>query len=151
MPEPANLPLIRAGVLCLINRKRAEKGEAPLKLSGQLERVAEAHSQEMVSANYFDHISPGGVTPADRMRQTGYIPNADVGYVVGENIAWGTLWLATPKAIVEAWIASPAHLANILEGSYRETGIGVAPAVPEAFGRGVPGATYSQEFGVING
>jgi uncharacterized protein YkwD len=149
MPEPGNLAVIRAGVLCLINKTRAEHGETPLKLSWQLEEVAEAHSREMVSADYFEHVSPTGMTPTDRIRVTGYIPNPDVGYVIGENIAWGTLGLATPRSIVEAWLGSPAHLANILEGDYRETGIGVAPAVPQAFGRGAPGATYSQEFGVI--
>ena len=71
------------------------------------------------------------------------------GYVIGENLAWGTYTLATPQAIVSAWIASPGHLANILESRYRETGIGVEPAVPESLGEGNPGATYAQEFGVI--
>ena len=47
--------------------------------------------------------------------------------MIGENLAWGTLQLSTPQAIVAAWIASPGHLANILEAQYRETGIGVSP------------------------
>jgi uncharacterized protein YkwD len=72
-----------------------------------------------------------------------------VGYVIGENLAWGTLSLATPQAIVSAWIASPPHLANILEGGYRDTGIAIAPAVPTALADGVAGATYGQEFGSI--
>jgi uncharacterized protein YkwD len=72
-----------------------------------------------------------------------------IGYVIGENIAWGTLGLATPKAIVEAWMASPGHRANILDASYRDTGIGVVAAVPDSMGEGQDGAIYTQDFGVI--
>ncbi len=149
MPTPADLELIRAAVLCLINQKRAQNGEAPLVMSSELAAAAEGHSQELVAADYFAHVSPSGETPVDRIRETGYIPGSEVGYVIGENLAWGTYELATPQAIVSAWIASPGHLANILESQYVETGIGVTPAVPPSLGDGAPGATYAQEFGVI--
>ena len=69
--------------------------------------------------------------------------------MIGENLAWGTSQLATPQAIVAAWIASPGHLANILEAKYTETGIGVSPQCPPPLAEGAPGATYAQEFGVI--
>ena len=151
MPETGNLPLIRAAVLCLINRVRAQNDERPLTPSGQLEQAAEDHSREMVSEDYFQHVSPAGVTPVDRLRNTGYIAGPNVGYVIGENIAWGTLDLATPQAVVSAWTASPEHLANILEGQYRDTGIGISPQAPFALAAGIRGATYSQEFGVILG
>jgi len=149
MPEAGNLPLIRAAVLCLINRVRAQHDEGPLTPIAPLEAAAEDHSREMISEDYFQHVSPAGVTPVDRLRNAGYIPSPYVGYVIGENIAWGTLDLATPQAIVVAWTASAEHLANILEGRYRDTGIGVAPQAPFALANGVPGATYSQEFGAI--
>jgi uncharacterized protein YkwD len=68
--------------------------------------------------------------------------------MVGENIAWGTLSLATPEAIVAAWIASPEHLANILAGSYKETGLGVVATVPAFVSAGQPGAIYTEDFGV---
>jgi uncharacterized protein YkwD len=103
----------------------------------------------MLSLDYFDHVSPSGLTPVQRIRTTGYIPNSEVGYVIGENLAWGTLTLATPQAIVTAWIASPEHLANILEGKYLDTGIDIEPEVPESLAEGVAGALYAQEFGVI--
>jgi uncharacterized protein YkwD len=148
-PTPRNIELIRAAVLCLINRERAQNGEAPLAPSPQLQQAAEGHSNELVSADYFDHVSPSGVTPVDRIRATGFIPSENVGYVIGENLAWGTLNLATPQSIVSAWIASPGHLANILEAHYAETGIGVTPAVPPSLSGGEAGATYAQEFGVI--
>jgi uncharacterized protein YkwD len=149
IPTQGNLDLIRAAVLCLINRVRAQNGESPLVLNPQLEEAAEGHSHELVSADYFDHVSPSGVTPVDRIRDTGYIPSENVGYVIGENLAWGTLNLATPQSVVDAWIASPGHLANILEAQYTDTGLGVTPAVPPSLSGGESGATYAQEFGVI--
>jgi uncharacterized protein YkwD len=148
-PEPGNLGLVRAAVLCLINTKRAQSGESPLKLNAQLQRAAEGHGEELISADYFAHVSPSGVTPVDRVRGTGYIPGPSFGYVIGENLAWGTYGLSTPAAIVSAWIASPGHLANILESQYTETGIDVMPQVPASLANGAPGATYTQEFGVI--
>jgi uncharacterized protein YkwD len=149
MPSPANLELVRQSVLCLVNRERAENGESPLTLNAHLAQAAQGHSDELVSADYFQHVSRSGVTPVDRIRGTGYIPSPDVGYVIGENLAWGTYSLGTPQAIVAAWIASPGHLANILESHYTETGIGVTPAVPMSLADGAPGGTYAQEFGVI--
>jgi uncharacterized protein YkwD len=148
-PEADNIGLVRAAVLCLINRKRAENGESPLTANPELEQAAEGHCQELVADDYFAHVSPSGETPVDRIRTTGYIPGPSAGYVIGENLAWGTYQLSTPQAIVSAWIASPGHLANILEAQYRETGIGITPAVPASLSAGAPGATYAQEFGVI--
>lgn len=148
-PEPGNLELVQQAVLCLINRERAEHDEAPLQLNSQLDAAAVSHSQEMVSSNYFAHVSPSGLSPVERMQEAGYLPNGEVGYVLGENIGWGTYGMATPEAMVSAWIASPGHLANILEAQYRDTGIAASPEVPATLGGGGPGATYTQEFGVI--
>jgi uncharacterized protein YkwD len=148
-PTPQDLEAVAAATLCLIDQERARNGELPLQANRQLERAAVEHSEEMVSKDYFAHIAPDGLTPLERVEATGYIPNHEVGYTVGENIAWGTLQLSTPSAIVAAWIASPEHLANILDAEYKETAIGVAPAVPSSLSEGQPGAVYSQEFGVI--
>lgn len=148
-PEPSNIPLVRAAVLCLINRERAAHGDAALLANPDLQDAAEGHAAELVADDYFAHVSPTGATPVDRIRETGYIPGPTVGYVIGENLAWGTLNLSTPRAIVAAWVASPEHLANILEGQYTDTGIGVTPAVPAIDSGGQSGATYAQEFGTI--
>jgi uncharacterized protein YkwD len=148
-PEAGNLEEIDAATLCLVNQERARNGEPPLQPSGALEAAAQGHSEEMVSEDYFAHIAPSGLTPVGRAEETGYIPNRQVGYTLGENIAWGTLQLSTPSAIVAAWIASPEHLANILYSPYVDTAIGVVPEAPAALGEGQPGAVYSQEFGVI--
>jgi uncharacterized protein YkwD len=148
-PEQGNLPTVRAAVLCLINHERAEHQELPLLTNADLEAAAESHARELIAADYFAHVAPNGETPVDRIRETGYIESTSNGYVLGENLAWGTYSLSTPASIVAAWIASPGHLANILETQYTETGIAIAPAVPESLADGAPGATYAQEFGVI--
>jgi uncharacterized protein YkwD len=148
-PTAGSLPLVRAAVLCLINQERAQNGRNPLTLNASLEQAAEGHCTELIADDYFAHVSPSGETPVQRIAATGYIPGPSAGYAIGENLAWGTLSLSTPKAIVAAWIASPGHLANILESQYTETGIGVTPAVPASLGEGEPGASYAQEFGVI--
>jgi uncharacterized protein YkwD len=148
-PTGENLFAVRGAVLCLINRERAEHGIAPLTANVQLEEAAESHNAEMLAVDYFAHVAPDGETPVDRIKQTGYIESSSDGYVIGENLAWGTYQLSSAKSIVEAWIASPEHLANILESRYTETGIGVTPAVPQSIGEGNPGATFAEEFGVI--
>jgi uncharacterized protein YkwD len=151
-PTAANLNLIRAATLCLINRERRADGERPLRPNRRLRRAAQAHTESMAFGNYFEHVGPGGSgggTPVARLRAVGYISSSRVGYEVGENIAWGTLGLATPRAIVAAWMASPPHRANILDRRYRETGIGVSPHPPASLAGGQPGAIYTQDFGVI--
>ena len=64
---------------------------------------------------------------------------------MGENIAWATGKLASPRAIVQSWMASAGHRANILSGSFREIGIGVAHDAPIADAS--PGGTYATDFG----
>jgi uncharacterized protein YkwD len=152
-PTVRNLDLVRAATLCLINRERRRAGERPLRPNTRLRRAAQAHTESMAFGDYFEHVGPGGSgggTPLARLRAVGYISSAR-GYEVGENIAWGTLSLATPRAIVAAWMASPSHRANILDSRYRETGIGVSPHPPASLAHGQAGAIYTQDFGVIIG
>ena len=148
-PEPGNIEAIDTATLCLVNQERARNGELPLQPNAQLEQAAQGHSEEMVEDDYFAHVAPSGLTPAARVEETGYVPNQQVGYTLGENIAWGTVQLSTPAAIVAAWIASPEHLENILYAPYRDTAVGVVPEAPASLAAGASGAVYSQEFGVI--
>ncbi len=150
-PTRANLKLIRAATLCLVNRERAAHGERALRANPRLARAAQTHSASMAFGDYFEHVGPRGMTPLARMRAVGYISSSRVAYEVGENIAWGTLWLASPRAIVAAWMASPGHRANILDPRFRETGIGVSPHPLASLAHGQPGAIYTEDFGVISG
>lgn len=150
-PTASDLGAIRAATLCLVNRERRAAGERALRPNARLRRAAQTHSRSMAFEDYFEHVGPGGVTPLARLRAVGYISSSRAGYEVGENIAWGTLYLATPRAVVAAWMASPAHRANILDARFRETGIGVTPRPPAALAHGQRGAVYTQDFGVIVG
>lgn len=147
-PSTSDVEQVRAATLCLVNRERSAHGDAALRWNGDLVKAAQAHTESMAFEGYFDHVSPNGETPAGRMRRAGYIYSSQIGYEVGENIAWGSLWLGTPRAIVAAWMASPGHRANILDSHYRETGIGVSPHLG-ALAPGQPGGIYTQDFGVI--
>ena len=139
---------VEAATLCLVNVQRARHGERALRPNADLSRSAAAHSVDMVTRNYFDHTSPGGETVLDRIRASTYLP-ARAGYVLGENIALGTMQLATPAAIVDSWMASPGHRANILNADFRDSGIGVVSRAPRRYGHGQPGATYTQQFGAV--
>jgi hypothetical protein len=64
--------------------------------------------------------------------------------MVGENIAWGESYLSTPANIVKAWMNSPPHKANVLNGEFEEIGLGIVPATPLTTNAG---ATYTTDFG----
>lgn len=149
MPEVGNLEAVRSATLCLVNQQRTDRGERALTFNGKLERSAQDHSENMVVGDYVSHYGPDDETPSQRMRAVGYIYSDDIGYETGENIAWGTLYLATPKAIVQAWMESPGHRENILDRRYRETAVGVVAEVPAAYAEGQTGAIYTQDFGVL--
>ena len=150
MPTSSNVSLIVRSTLCLVNAQRRQAGLVPLVEDPRLDHSAQQYSDDMVSGGYFQHVSPSGSTPVDRMTSAGYL-SGNVGYEVGENIAWGTLGLATPASIVTAWMNSPDHRANILRAAYRQTGLGITPGVPGGSPQGAAGATYTQDFGVITG
>lgn len=149
MPSEANLELIRAAVVCLENRERAAHGEPPLVVDGALQNAAQAHSESMAAGAYFDHVGPDG-TPLQRMRAAGYLSDPAASYEVGENLAWGTLWLGTPRAIVAGWMASAGHRANILDGRFRDTAVGVAVHLPRSLSGGQRGGMYTQDFGFVS-
>ncbi|HUB35282.1 MAG TPA: CAP domain-containing protein [Solirubrobacteraceae bacterium] len=148
-PDAADLAAIRAAVLCLVNQARAARGEAPLRANARLLAAAQRHSESMGFGDYFSHTGPAGQTPLSRMEAAGYIYSSRLGYEVGENIGFGTLWLATPKAIVHAWMMSPGHRANILDARFQDTAVGVSAHPPAALAGGQRGAVYTQDFGVI--
>jgi uncharacterized protein YkwD len=148
VPTRSNRARIEAATLCLVNVQRARRGERALRPNAALDRSAAAHSQDMVARNYFDHTSPGGETVLDRIKASTYLP-PKAGYVLGENIALGTMQLATPAAIVDSWMKSPGHRANILNAEFRDSGLGVVARAPQQYGHGQRGATYTQQFGAV--
>lgn len=148
-PNGQDLQRIRAATLCLINRERTARGEPALHGDSDLQQAAQSHSADMAAGDYFEHDGRHGDTPLSRMRSAGYIFSSHIGYQVGENIAWATLWMASPREIVIGWMKSPGHRANILDRSFRDTGVGVAPHPLASLARGQAGAIYTQDFGHI--
>jgi uncharacterized protein YkwD len=143
LPTADNLAQIRAAVLCLHNQTRAAKGLPLLRENAKLDKAALGHSDDMVSEGYFDHTTPGGTSFVDRILAAGYVKR-DSGWVLGENLAWGTGDLSTPDGVMTSWMNSPGHKANILKRAYREVGIGIKLGVPSD---GTVGATYTLDFG----
>jgi uncharacterized protein YkwD len=148
MPTRANGSRVEAATFCLVNVQRQHRGRRALRANADLARSAAAHSQDMVSENYFNHVSPAGETPLARIKASTYLPLHSV-YLVGENIALGTMQLSTATAIVASWMRSPDHRANILNRDFRDTGVGVVAQAPSRYSVGQRGATYTQQFGVI--
>ena len=103
-------------VVELVNVQRARNGLQPLSLDAGLCRFARVKSQDMHDNRYFDHTSPTYGSPFDMMRQFG-ITYASA----GENIAMG---YSTPEAVVNAWMNSSGHRANILSAKYTTLGVG---------------------------
>lgn len=103
-------------VVELVNAERAKNGLAPLALSAELCRGARVKSQDMAQNNYFSHTSPTYGSPFDMMKQFGITYRT-----AGENIAQG---YSTPEAVVNAWMNSEGHRANILSAGYTTLGVG---------------------------
>jgi uncharacterized protein YkwD len=133
--------LVRA-TLCELNVERSRNGLRPLRLNRRLSSAAQGHSRAMARKRFFSHTSLNGASFADRIRSSGYLRGAR-SWSIGENIAYGSGRLSTPRAIARAWMNSPGHRANILSRSYRAIGIGIAAGTPSGGG----GATYTTDFG----
>jgi uncharacterized protein YkwD len=97
-----------------MNRTRAAHGLAPLRIDLTLQRAARAHSRDMIVRGYFGH---GGF--AARMQRFGV-----QGPRVGENLAWGEGTRAQARSVVQMWLRSPGHRANLLRPGFRRVGVG---------------------------
>jgi uncharacterized protein YkwD len=121
-------------VWTLTNQERTENGLSGLSLNGDLVASARAHSADMAAQNYFSHTGLDGSSPGDRIDATGYDANS-----WGENIAAG---YATPDAVVDGWMNSAGHRANILGDSFCDIGVGYAYDGESTYGH-----YWTQNFG----
>ncbi len=145
VPRANNVGRLRAATLCLLNAERAKHGLAPLQHNDRLGRAARAYSAKMVRQRFFGHVCPQGTTLKSRLRSAKYVNKSVRDYALAENLGWGSGTLGTPRAIVRAWMRSHAHRAAILNGRFRDVGIGIASGAPARVrGRA---ATYTTEFG----
>ncbi|WP_051830846.1 MULTISPECIES: CAP domain-containing protein [Streptomyces] len=104
-------------VVDLVNAERAKAGCGPVSSEPRLASAAQSHSDDMADRNYFDHASPEGYHADHRIEATGYRWST-----WGENIARGQ---KDPAAVMDAWMNSPGHRANILNCAFKQLGVGV--------------------------
>lgn len=91
---------------------------APLALNTQLNAAAGKHAADMATYNYFSHTGRDGSKPWDRMKREGYVWR-----YAGENIAAG---YTTARAVVDGWLRSPGHCANLMSKNFKDLGVGYA-------------------------
>lgn len=116
----SNVTAYEQEVIRLVNEIRAENGLNALTYDWELSRVARFKSQDMKDNHYFAHNSPVYGTPFQMIRNFG------ISYrTAGENIARG---YRTPQAVVDGWMNSSGHRANILNSSYTKIGVGYVPS-----------------------
>lgn len=123
---PGQQPLDR--VVELVNKERAKAGCNPLQVNAAVTTAAQNHSADMSARDYFAHTTPEGVPFDQRIKNAGYgLPGA-------ENIAMGQ---KTADAVMNDWMKSPGHRANILNCQLKVIGVGLA----------TDGFYWTQDFG----
>lgn len=123
-----------ARVVELTNAERAKAGLPYLDVNPQLADAAQSYSELLATSGCFAHTCGDVPNFADRDSQAGY----DGWSALGENIAAG---YPTPEAVVEGWMSSPGHRANILSPNFTEIGVGLAD------GNAPYGTFWTEEFG----
>jgi len=131
---PQTLDGMASEVVQLVNLERAQHKLPPLRVNTRLVADAQLQASQIAATGVLDHVILGGPYPTPRVRAevAGYAWN-----VLGENLALG---FTDATSAVAAWMRSPGHRANILAGSYSETGVVLAP---DAAGRLI----FVQTFG----
>ena len=118
IPAPPPYKTLEDEVFRLVNVERVRNGLSPYKQNWEVSRVARMKSQDMINKGYFSHTSPTYGSPFKMMESFGIRFSA-----AGENIAMGQ---RTPQEVMNAWMNSPGHRANILNKSFSNIGVGVA-------------------------
>jgi len=135
------IPELENKIVSLVNAERQARNLNPFELDETLSRIARAHSRDMASREFFDHINPDGEAPRDRLRQAGYHCPKTVGENIFQNNLYSRVtisgnrktydWNSLEKiagSTVGGWMQSSGHRKNILHTGYRKTGVGAAIA-----------------------
>ena len=115
-------------MIAVVNQERAARGLPALRFDPALARAAQAHAEDMVRNDYFDHVSLDGSDFSDRAGAAGY-----EGFATGENIARGQ---ESAAEVMRAWMSSDGHRRNILSAQSNEIGVGLEQRTwVQVFGR----------------
>ena len=133
-------------VLLLVNENRSRAADcgvegmfaasAPVTTDPILRCSARLHSLDMFDRDFFDHVNPDGIDPFQRMAAAGFVGNGG-----GENIALGQV---SPEEVMEAWMDSDGHCANVMRASFTTIGVGYHPGAGQ---RGLGSNYWTQNFG----
>lgn len=123
--QPIRLDGKKAEFLRLHNEERAEYGAPALCAHPQLEAAAQGHAEDMLKRSFYEHVTPDGVDPGQRISRAGY-PFATYGE---NNRVWGD-FTGEPgrkelREAVQSWMDSPGHRENLLNPAFREVGFGI--------------------------
>jgi len=123
--EEKSVTLTSSGVISWTNNQRRQNGQLPaLKGNSKLNKAAAAKVKDMFDKQYFEHESPEGHGPGDLARNANYLFLS-----IGENLALGNF--DDDQALVQAWMDSPGHRANIVSKKYTEIGVAVGRGMYE--------------------
>jgi uncharacterized protein YkwD len=144
------MPDFDASVICLINEQRALNHMKALRQNGLLQDSAWIYVTSQLSGEFFGHHGSvdgreGASTPIKRLRFLGYIPPGKR-WIVGEDLRQATLGTDTPALVVQAWMDSPPHRAEILKAKYEDIGVDAEPGIANSFPV-ITGVTVAAEFG----
>ncbi len=127
--------VVQSEIISMTNTERTDLNVGQLTENTKLDAAAEAKAKDMAAKGYFSHNGPDGKTPWQWIAGTGY----NYQYA-GENLA---VRFSDSRDVVNAWMASPTHRANIAKGQYKEIGVGIADGTYE----GQPATFVVQYFG----
>jgi len=128
--KPDRAAAAEKAVIALVNQERAAAGCQPVTEDRKLAQLAQDFSDDMAIRDFFDHTSPDNEDPWDRAKLAGIL---DLG---GENIGRGQ---TTAQDVMDSWMDSPDHRANILNCQYKTLGVGAH--------FGDDGPWWTQDFG----
>jgi uncharacterized protein YkwD len=146
-PSPQTLQRVHVAMVCLLNRERSANGLRSLRLDGRLSSSASFHVRDMIASSFFDHELTGHPRLLTRIVRSGYFRGFSDGYYT-QNLGYGPEPAGTAVALVDAWMESDWHRRNILDGRFRDVGVGsglVGPGAP--FDRTRPSTVYATDFG----
>ncbi|MDQ3758746.1 MAG: CAP domain-containing protein [Actinomycetota bacterium] len=135
----------RKAVLCLLNRERHARGLPKLDRDRKLQRASQKHNDYMQNHHCFSHQCSGEASLTTRLRNVGWLTGGLSAWSYGENIAWGSGHQGTPRNIVQAWMNSAGHRANILSRTFDEVGVGYTKGTITS--KGANGSIMTTDFG----
>lgn len=146
LPSRLDASQARKAIKCLLNKQRQRYGLRKFDRDRRLNRASQRHSRYMRRHGCFSHQCPGEASLEGRLRRADYLKSGLSRWSYGENIAWGGRSAGTPREMVDAWMQSPGHRANILNPTFRDLGVGFVTGSP--YKRSANAGIYTTDFGL---